>query len=108
MSSPRRRSCTARCETRPSCTASCAAWRGWASSSSRSAGCLRAAGTSGHEPELAAAPDGVAPPFGVELAIDRLEVRLDRVDRDVELACDLLVGHHRRQVAQDRLLAVAQ
>ena len=47
-------------------------------------------------------------PDGVELAIDRLQVGLDRVDRDEQLAGDLLVGHHRRQVAQDRLLALAQ
>jgi hypothetical protein len=34
----------------------------------------------------------VAAVGGVELAVDRLEVGLDRVDRDVELAGDLLVG----------------
>jgi hypothetical protein len=33
---------------------------------------------------------------------------LDRVDRDEQLAGDLVVGHHRGQVAQDRSLALAQ
>ena len=58
--------------------------------------------------QLASARDRVATAGHAELAVDLLEVRLDRVDRDVELAGDLPVGHDRREVAQDRQLTLGE
>src|SRR4029079_7241378 len=69
----------------------------------------RAADATGRDqPELAGAPDRVAAPVGVELAVDVLQVALDRVQADEELARDLLGGQHRRQVAQHGKLARAE
>src|SRR5215211_5996433 len=58
--------------------------------------------------ELARAADGLAPVWDVELAVDRLEMRLDGVDRDEQLGRDLLVGHHRRQEAEHRGLPLGE
>ena len=57
---------------------------------------------------MRARADGLAAVLHVELAVDRLQVRLDRVDGDEQLGRDLLVGHHRRQVAEHRALARAE
>ena len=58
--------------------------------------------------EVARAGHRVAAVCHVELAVDAAQVRLDRVRRDEQLGGDLAVGERRREVAQDRLLALAQ
>src|SRR6185436_14174834 len=63
---------------------------------------------SSQQRKLSGSLDSVAPPADAELAIHVPEVRLDGVDREVQLTGYLDVRHHRRQVAQDRLLALAQ
>src|SRR5262245_66649598 len=60
------------------------------------------------EAQLAGSPDRLLPPLDVELAVDRLQVGLDRVQRHVQLVADLPVRQAARQVAQDRQLPFAQ
>src|SRR3954452_8187251 len=62
----------------------------------------------GEEVQVAGALDRVTPAGDVELAIDLLEVRLERVHGDEQLRGDLLIGQHRGQVAQHRGLALAE
>ena len=58
--------------------------------------------------ELSGPLHGVSPPAHAELAIHVPEVRLDGVDREVQpSAANPTLDYHRRQVAQDRLLALA-
>src|SRR5262245_54721501 len=58
--------------------------------------------------ELPRALDGLGAGRDAELAMDRLRVRLHRVERDVERACDLTERGVGREEPQHGELAVAQ
>src|SRR4051794_30293701 len=58
--------------------------------------------------KLPRAANCVSAPGGVELSVDALDVRLDRVHGDEELARDVGVGHHGRQIAMNLELAFGQ
>src|SRR2546423_1743436 len=74
-------------------SASCAGWRSRATSD---------------QPELSRAADRLAAVSRRQFAVDALEVRLDRVDGDVHLACNLGGGQHPRRVAEHFALTFAE
>src|SRR2546430_14419568 len=74
-------------------SASCAGWRSRATSD---------------QPELPGAADRLAAVTRRQLAVDALEVRLDRVDGDVHLAGNLGGGQHPRHVVEHFALAFAE
>src|ERR1051325_10305742 len=58
--------------------------------------------------QRAGADDGVTPTADIELAVDALDVGLDRVDAHEQLARDLRVRQQRRQQPQHRALALGE
>src|SRR5256885_12348858 len=68
--------------------------------------CSRAPGR--EEPQLPCAFNGGRATARVELGVDVADVRVDRVDGDVELSRDLRPRHVGRQVSQDAQLAWAE
>src|SRR5437762_11529469 len=77
----------------PTGSPSCAGWRSRATSD---------------QPELPGAADRLAAVTRRQLAVDVFEVRLDRVDGDVQLAGNLGGGQHPRHVAEHFALTFAE